>query len=246
MKVRQALILSLALSSFYVTSHAQKAAANPQQPDLTAAMKQLAEARTTLSDGSLAEAQTLFESCVKVAPQDARCEFGLARVAYYRAFSAEMRGDKQDVQQWADAGIAHAQRTVALNEKWAEAHSLLADLYAKKITGMLSGPKFGPKVTAENQRALALDPNSAMVQASVGREYMFKPKGFGGDINKAIGAFHTSVQLDPNADESWVWLGLALRKKGDAQGADHAISKALTLNPRSVFAQRAKSGNVTF
>ena len=85
-----------------------------------------------------------------------------------------------------------------------------------------------------------------MVQASVGREYMFKPKGFGGDITKAVEAFQKSVQLDPNADESWVWLGLALRKKGDAQAADQAISKALTLNPRSVFAQRAKSGNLTF
>jgi len=35
---------------------------------------------------------------------------------------------------------------------------------------MLSGPKFGPKVTAENQRGLALNPKSAAVQAAVDRD----------------------------------------------------------------------------
>jgi Flp pilus assembly protein TadD len=47
------------------------------------------------------------------------------------------------------------------------------------------------------------------------------------------------VELDPKADETFVWLAMALRKKGDSAGADQALQEALRLNPRSVFAKQA-------
>jgi Tfp pilus assembly protein PilF len=215
-----------------------------QQFDLTRALNQLEEGRTTLEDNVLAEVQAQLEKCVASDAKDMRCEYQLARVAYYRALGAEVRRDRHQEQHWADAGILHAQQTVLLSDGFAEAHSLLADLYAKKITGMLSGPKFGPKVTAENQRALALNSQSAVVQAALGREFLFKPKAFGGNVDKALEALRKSVELDSRADESWVWLAVALRKKGDGQEADKAIVQALILNPRSVFAQHVKAGNL--
>lgn len=105
---------------------------------------------------------------------------------------------------------------------------------------MFAGPKYGPRVQAENQRALDLDPNSALAFASRGRQYLETPKMFGGDVDKAIGDFHKATQLDPKSDETFVWLAIALHKKGDNVGADEALREALRLNPRSVFANHAK------
>jgi len=65
---------------------------------------------------------------------------------------------------------------------------------------------------------------------------------FGGDVEKAIESFRKSTQLDPRFDETYVWLAIALRKKGDATGADQALQEALRLNPRSMFA-RQTAGN---
>jgi tetratricopeptide (TPR) repeat protein len=215
-----------------------------QQADWTIVLNQLEEGRTTLEDSVLAQTQARLEKCVASDAKDWRCEYQLARVAFYRALGAEVCRDSRQEQRWADVGILHAQRAVFLNDGFAEAHSLLADLYAKKITGMFSGPKFGPKVTAENRRALALKSNSAVVQGAVGREFLFKPKMFGGNVDKALEGLRKSVQLDPKSDESWVWLAVTLRKKGDEHEADNAVAQALTLNPRSVLAQRVKAGDL--
>jgi Flp pilus assembly protein TadD len=60
---------------------------------------------------------------------------------------------------------------------------------------------------------------------------------FGGDVDKAIASFRQATQLDPKSDEAYVWLAIALRKKGDAAGAEQALQQALQLNPRSAFAK---------
>jgi len=141
-----------------------------------------------------------------------------------------------------DNAVADAQKAAALNDRSAEAHALLGDLYGAKISGMISGMKFGPKANAETQRALQLDPNDALAHAAQGRKYLFSPSAFGGDIDKAIESFKHAVALDPHSDEDYVWLAKAYRKKGDAAQEKEAIAQALRLSPRSVFAQRVQSG----
>jgi tetratricopeptide (TPR) repeat protein len=159
----------------------------------------------------------------------------------YRCEAYAAHGDKKKAESALDEAIANVQQSLKLNEKLADVHSLLADLYGRKISfgvGMFAGPKYGPKIKAENQRAQELDPNDPRVFASLGREYLNAPKMFGGDVDKAVESFRKSTQLDPKSDETFVWLGIALRKKGDAAGAQQAFNEALRLNPRSTFARQ--------
>src|SRR6266850_3123999 len=103
-----------------------------------------------------------------------------------------MRKDKKPAAAAVEKAIEAVQHSIQLNEKSANAHSLLADLYGRKISfgmAMFAGPEYGPKVQAENQRALELDPNSASAFASRGRQYLETPRMFGGDVDKAIGDF---------------------------------------------------------
>jgi Flp pilus assembly protein TadD len=84
---------------------------------------------------------------------------------------------------------------------------------------------------------MALDDKNPRVWASTGRKYLMSPKAFGGDTSKAIECFKKSLTLDPNQDETWVWLAKAYDKQSDKANAREAIQHALQLNPRSQWAQ---------
>jgi tetratricopeptide (TPR) repeat protein len=210
-------------------------------PALEQGLRLLEEGRTTLNDATLTQARDYFAKLTQVHADDAAYFYELARVDQYRYQAYLQQGDKKNAERGLDSAIAEVQQSIKLNDNSADAHSLLADLYGQKIgmgVGMFAGPKFGPKVKAENERAMALDAKSPRVYASLGRQYYMAPKMFGGDNDKAIESFRKSTELDPQSDETYVWLAMALRKKGDAAGADQALRTALKLNPESVFAQK--------
>jgi cytochrome c-type biogenesis protein CcmH/NrfG len=173
-------------------------------------------------------------------PNDAVGQYELATVESFLADVAEMRKDKKAAATAVDKAIEAAQRSIQLDEKSADSHSLLADLYGRKIGlggGMFLGPRFGPKIGEENKRAMSLDDKNPRVWASTGRQYLMAPKTFGGDVSKAIDSFKKSLTLDPNQDETWVWLAKAYEKQSDKANARDAIQHALQLNPQSQWAQ---------
>jgi tetratricopeptide (TPR) repeat protein len=156
----------------------------------------------------------------------------------------EMRKDKKAAAAAIDKAIEAAQRSIQLNDKSSDAHSLLADLYGRKIplgNAMLAGPKFGPKVKEENAKAMALDDKNPRVWSSLGRQYLMAPKMFGGDITKAMESFQKSLSIGPSQDETWVWLARAFEKQGDKAKARDAIQHALTLNPDSPWIKEASN-----
>ena len=210
-------------------------------PALDDGLRLLEEGRTTLEDAPLSQARDYFAKLTQQHPDKATYFYELARVSAYRCEAHSAHGNKKNAEHALEDAIANVEQSLRLNEKSADAHSLLADLYGRKIgfgIGMFAGPKFGPKLKAENQRAQELDGNNPRVFASLGRQYLNAPKMFGGDIDKAIESFRKSTQLDPRSDETFVWLAIALRKKGDATGAGQAFEQALRLNPRSAFAKQ--------
>jgi tetratricopeptide (TPR) repeat protein len=218
------------------------AAAQTGDADLAAGLRLLEEGRTTLTDKSLGEARDHFLKLTQKNPGSAVYLYELARVDYYRCNSADGRGDKKDAMAAMDAAISEALQSLKVNEASADAHSLLADLYGRRIGlgGFMAGAHFGPKVAAENKRAVELEANNPRVLASLGRQYLQAPKMFGGDVDKAVASLQKSLQLDPKADETLIWLAIAERKKGDTAAANQALDQALQLNPRSVFAQSTK------
>jgi len=145
-------------------------------------------ARKTRDEKQLQSVKAQLDQRIAQYPGDAGLYLELARVQGYLADVYEMRRDKKATAAAVDKAIDAAQRSNRLNDQSADAHSLLADLYGRKIglgNGMFAGPKFGPKVKEENAKAFALDDKNPQVWASLGRQCLMAPKMFGGDVAKA-------------------------------------------------------------
>src|SRR4029077_9217480 len=218
-----------------------------QTPDsaFVEGVRLLEEGRTTLEEKPLTDARNYFSHLVQTNKKPAYF-YQLARANSYLVESYAPRHENKRAEQALDDAIAAAQHCLELDDKSADAHSLLADLYGRKISlgRFLAGPRFGPWIVAENKKALDLAPNHALVYASLGRQYLYAPKMFGGDVAKAIENFVKATQLDPNSDENLVWLAIAYRKGGDAPNSEKALRQAMQLNPRSAFAKATATGSI--
>jgi tetratricopeptide (TPR) repeat protein len=224
---------------------AQSGPANPdsgRSDSIQAAMHRLEEGRTTLDVPTLNEAATLFTSCTLDKSTSAVCFYQLAKAQSYLKKAEDVKGHVEAGRKWLDIAISNAQKAISLDDKSANAHALLADLYGAKITGMFSGIQFGPKAGAETDRAFQLDPHNANAFAVIGRKYLYAPSAFGGNIDKAVEAFINATRYAPSSDEAFVWLAIAERKKGNLDKSKLAVSEALRLNPSSVFAKRVSAG----
>lgn len=199
-------------------------------------------ARKTRDETQLQPLKTQLERKITQNARDAVSFLNLARVYSYLVDVHEMRKDKRAAGADIYKAIEAAQQAIRLNDKSADAHSLLADLYGRKISlgiAMFAGPKFGPKVKEENSKAMALDDKNPHVWASLGRQYLMAPKMFGGDVPKAIESLQKSLAIDPSQDETWVWLAKAFKKQGDKAKARDAIQHALLLNPNSPWVKES-------
>jgi tetratricopeptide (TPR) repeat protein len=211
---------------------------------LAAGLGWLEQGRSTLDQQTLVQARDYFSQLISKNRNNAEYFYQLGRVDAYRVDAYRAQGDSNNAEATLKQAISEVQRAIDLDDKSAKSHSLLADLYGRKISmgGFMVGSRYGPKSDEENKRARRLAPNDPQVLASWGREYLSAPSMFGGDVNKAIESFRAATQADPANDENFVWLSLAYRKRGNPGEADKALEQALRLNPRSVFARSAARG----
>lgn len=204
--------------------------------------QQLESGRSSFDVQVLTAAQQDFQRCIQQQSSSFRCYYDLSRTDDY-LHKAELNAHHDSAaKKWLDNAIENAETAIARDDRSADAHALLGDLYGEKISGMLSGMKYGPKANTEVEKALQLDPNNAFAYAVLGRKYLYSPPMFGGNIDKAIDSFHKATTYDPQSYEDFVWLAIAYRKHGDTGDYQQAIRHALELNPASAFARKVSSG----
>src|SRR5262245_21335183 len=208
-----------------------------------ALLRSIEVARSTRDEAGLHAAARELETRTSREPHQPRDYYLLASVQKYLAETLLSRKDRKAAAASVDRAIIAVQASLGLDERSADAHSLLADLYGMKIGlgGFIAGAKYGPKVGQETQRALELEPKNPHPWASLGRQTLLAPRAFGGDVEKSIGSFKKSLELDPGSDETWVWLARAYEKQGDRAKAREAAARAQSLNPTSISARELVS-----
>ena len=172
-------------------------------------------------------------------PQEARLHYEAALIySYLGEIGAEVR-DQASAKKAAEAGIAEAERAVALDSKSAEYHRLLGTLYGQMAPGALSSAlKFGRKSLDELDRAVALDPKNsdAYLSRGVGRYYV--PPMFGGGPDAALEDLRKAIELNPKSDQAYLWQGIVLRRANRNAEARQSLEQALKLNPQRVWARQ--------
>ena len=148
--------------------------------------------------------------------------------------------DKAQARAAAETGIKSAERAVSLKPERAEYHRILGTLCGQDAaaTGGLGALKYGRCALDEVNKALEIDPKSAVNHMSHGVGNYYLPQALGGGIDLAIKDFQDALNLDSKSAEAHLWLGVALRKVNRNVEARKELAKAIQLNPARVWAKQ--------
>ncbi len=170
------------------------------------------------------------------APNDAAAQYKAAIAQSYVAEVAIEMRDKNQAHAAAEAGIDAAKKAVALKDSSAEYHRIYGTLCGQAISAnVMQGLKYGHCAKDEVERAVQLDPKSAINYVSRGVGYYYLPPALGSGIDLAIKDFEKAIELDAKSADAHLWLGLALRKANRNADARKEFQKALDLNPSRVW-----------
>lgn len=172
-------------------------------------------------------------------PNEAEAHYRLALAESYLAEVATELKDMKAAEEASEAGIKSAERAVALKPDVAEHHRLLGTLCGQVIpANKFLGLKYGRCAMDSINKALQLDPKSALAYLSRGVGNYYLPPMFGGSVEKAIADFQKASELDPKLSDAPLWLGIAYRKTNRNAEAQASFKKALELSPNRIWAKQ--------
>jgi tetratricopeptide (TPR) repeat protein len=201
--------------------------------------KALESARDTQDRAALERMAAEAGGAAAKQAQDARAQYRSAVVHSYLAEVALELRDKNRAKDAAEAGIQAAQKAVALDGKTAENHRVLGTLCGQVIpANVWAGLKYGRCALDCINKAIELDPKSAMAYVSRGVGNYYLPSSFGGGVEPAMRDLRKAIELDPKLAEAHMWLGLVLRKAGKNADARASFTRSLQLNPARVWTKQ--------
>lgn len=204
-----------------------------------ASMTELDKARDRQDRAVLDRLAGEFAAAAEKSPRDAAAQYHAAVAHSYVAEVAIEVRDRNRAKDAAEAGIGIAQRAVALEPRNAEYHRVLGTLCGQVIpANVLAGMKWGRCAQEEINRAVELDPKSALAHLGHGVGNYYLPPLLGGSMENAIKDFEKAIELNPKLAEAHLWLGVALRKANRNAEARKAIARSLQLNPNRVWAKQ--------
>lgn len=158
--------------------------------------------------------------------------------SYLSEVALELR-DKRQARTAAEQGIAAAKSAITGEPNNAEYHRLLGTLCGQVIPAdPMAGFQHGRCAKEEIEKALQMNPKSALAWMSSGVGKFYLPAMFGGGVDLAMKDFQKAVAIDPKLAEGWMWIGLAYRKGNRNADARQALQKAKALNPERIWIQQ--------
>jgi tetratricopeptide (TPR) repeat protein len=197
----------------------------------------LLKARDHQDRDALQKMIATLQAAAEKAPKDADAQYKVALAnSYLGEINLELK-DKSGAEKAAEAGAHAAQAAIALQPKNAEYYRVLGTLCGQAIpaVNMLSALTYGKRAKEAINKAMELDPKSARVHQAEGVGNYYLPQQLGGGPELAIKDFKQAIELDPKAPDSYLWLGLALRKLHKNAEARQAFQKAIDLDPQRTW-----------
>jgi tetratricopeptide (TPR) repeat protein len=229
--MRRILCLAVVIQIAFAVPAARGAQLAYDAPDVVAARK--------ARDGASVEG---LQKIVAQAQHDADASKSFdayLRVALFSVWlceAAEDRGQEALLKPAAEAGVAAAERAVALNPQSSDAHQLLGDLLGQLIPHVFGGGmKYGKRSTDEMDKALELDPKNVNAYVSRAISYYYSPETFGGSKEKAFELLNKAAGIDAKADSPHLWLAMFYLDTNRRDDALREINLARNANPDRAF-----------
>jgi tetratricopeptide (TPR) repeat protein len=208
------------------------------------ATPEVAAARKARDQASTAELEKLVANARREA-ETAHALDAYLRLALFEVWTceaAEAHNDDALVKRAAQAGVAAAERAVALGPDSSDAHQLLGDLLGQLIPHVFGGGmRYGRRSTDELERAIELNPKNANAYVSRAIGYYYTPELFGGSKSKAFEALRKAVEIDPAQDAPHIWLAVFSLDAGRRDDALAEINLALRADPDRAFTKYVQS-----
>ena len=175
---------------------------------------------------------------IKLTPQE-QGRIGNVHPVNPKAYDDYLRGkfylNRQD-RESNEAAIAALENAIKTDDSFAAAHAELAQAYVWKL--FLFAPnesRLAERASVETNKALQLDPDSAVAYLARGRLQWTPANSF--PHEKAIVDYKRALQLDPNLDEARNQLALVYSHIGALEESLKESQKAIDLNPTNNLAQ---------
>ncbi len=175
---------------------------------------------------------------IKLTPQE-QGQFVNVRPVDPEAYDLYLRGkfylNRQD-QQSNDSAIAVLEEAVRKDDSFANAHAELAQAYVWKLFLFSPDqPQLAERASVETQKALEMDPNSAVAYLARGRLLWTPANHF--PHEKAIQEYKKALALNPNLDEARNQLALVYSHIGALDESLRESQKAINSNPNNNLVQ---------
>jgi non-specific serine/threonine protein kinase len=175
---------------------------------------------------------------IKLTPQE-QGQFGSVRPVNPEAYDHYLRGRfylNHQTKEDNEAAITALEHAVATDPSFAAAYAELAQAYSWKLFLFAPGEKqWAEKAFVAAEKALALDPDSAVAHLARGRILWTPANHF--PHEKAIREYRQAVTLDPSLDEARNQLALVYCHIGAFEEALEESHQAITTNPNNNLAQ---------
>ena len=175
---------------------------------------------------------------IKLTPQE-QGQFGSVRPVNPEAYDHYLRGRfylNRQTKEDNEAAITALEHAVATDTSFAAAYAELAQAYSWKLFLFAPGEKqWEEKAFVAAEKALALDPDSAVAHLARGRILWTPANHF--PHEKAIQEYRQAVTLNPSLDEARNQLALVYCHIGAFEEALEESHQAVTTNPNNNLAQ---------
>ena len=168
-------------------------------------------------------------------------QYELGEMHFFDIPDWNIEADHDATREYLEAAWESAKSALKLNRDVSEHHRIVGQAVNRLIPFMDQSfaITYGGIPQQEGRLALDLDPSNARAYMVIGQSFLFTPEAFGGDLEKAIEAFHDALSTAQNTHEEFMsntWLGWALSVAEDVDGARSHLESALEIYPNSDWA----------
>ena len=170
---------------------------------------------------------------------DAKALYSAGLAEGLRAEVMAEQHDKKGSGAAAESGIKLLEHAISISPNTAEYHRLLGALCGQTVpANILFAMRYGRCAMDEVEKAIQLDPKSALAWLSKGVGNYYLPPQFGGGADKALTDVEKSLQFDSANADAWLWQGIVLRKLNRNADSRKALEKSLSLDPARVWTKQ--------